>query len=528
MLSTLIEILKKGFEEREGSLRSNSFARALTTFIITNQEVPMGPRILSIMVKGQVPLNIPDYTPNTTRDIRIKDLYINDVRQYSINDDNVDYYTLGFEDGGHPTSCVFHGANGSGKTTIYTALEYMYLGDSDIAKAHGCDDALLYLRSIHRTTVDIDIKANLAEGDVEQRITGSEIPAAFCSECDYYEVTRHWSDKERYFARQLGYEELLSILSSLTTLETLFKLAISYSKNSREIDNLKIDDELDPSLKELKIKKKDKLRSDNRNLSLKYFQNGGEKYLDSLSRFARRIEAFKNTDNSFKELQEVLGFLKKQWSDILSTLANLCAPIVDSVVGQSLEKPYENIQVKAGQDSLIISLFVKPRLADDNATMEEIQPVEYFNTFRLKLFCVALKMALFCCAKKIHSVNMPFVIDDIFDSTDFSNRVRIRRFIRELIKAHDSVLSTSLESSNIILPIQLIFFTQDNIIGENVYHGIADLIYDGDCSKNLNVKYSRLYRPVDADIDGDSTSDIRNKSVGGVDVVAIKIDDCLN
>lgn len=533
MLSALIKILKQGIEGEASPLKGNALALRITEFIIKNEEIPQENRILSMMLKGQVPISLPEFEQISDRDIRIRCLYIKDVRQYCIADDKAECYSLSLESSGVPVSSVLHGANGSGKTTLYASLEYLYLGHSYIAEAHGENpDALYFLRGINKNTNDVEIKANLVRTDIlDNRVEGWEIPAAFCSEYDYFEITRYWDDKENFFAEQLGYEEMINFLDTLQALRRRIDTARAYSNNQDEIDKIKTRLKApDITLKESKDleKRKQTLLIENRRLREEFLHSDGILYFPSISSFVKLIDKNSLTDQMVNDLEKLIGYLKKEWRTVLKELEKSCAPIITMVVGQSLESKYEAIRLTTNGDSLQFSLHVRSKLNDTDS--DEMSPVEYFNTFRLKLFCVALKMGLFCCAKKIHGINMPFIVDDVFDSSDFANRARIRRFMREMFKAHDKALEESPESGKerVRYPLQMIFFTQDNIIGENVYRGISDVIYDGECSEEVGVKYGRLFSPHHANPKEDGDIDYRDYILGGQTVRSINIEDPKN
>lgn len=110
-----------------------------------------------------------------------------------------------------------------------------------------------------------------------------------------------------------------------------------------------------------------------------------------------------------------------------------------------------------------------------------IKPRQYLNTFRFKLFCVAVKIALGCVVKEIYAINYPFIIDDIFDSSDFNNRLQLKQFVESIIKCHDELLKDNKYS------MQLIFFTQDDLIANQINKGLM-------ASKGeQNVKFGRIY-----------------------------------
>lgn len=123
-----------------------------------------------------------------------------------------------------------------------------------------------------------------------------------------------------------------------------------------------------------------------------------------------------------------------------------------------------------------------------------IKPRQYLNTFRFKLFCVAVKIVLGCFVKETYAINYPFVIDDVFDSSDFDSRLRLKQFVEKIVECHDGLLSENKYA------IQFIFFTQDDLIADQINKGLI-------VSKGAsNVKFGRIY-------DYHETEDLDTKSV---------------
>lgn len=114
-------------------------------------------------------------------------------------------------------------------------------------------------------------------------------------------------------------------------------------------------------------------------------------------------------------------------------------------------------------------------------TRIEVNPRSYLNTFRYKLFCVALKLALLCISKEAYNLNFPFVIDDVFDSSDFDSRLRLNDFMKDMFEMHNALLPDDKYA------LQLIFFTQDDLIANQVYKGLI-----GKTEKN-KVKFSQIF-----------------------------------
>lgn len=111
------------------------------------------------------------------------------------------------------------------------------------------------------------------------------------------------------------------------------------------------------------------------------------------------------------------------------------------------------------------------RLNDSNLTIEAVidvpganstEPRKFLNTFRFKMFCFLFKFSLLCCVKKHHRVNFPFIVDDVFDASDFDNRNLIGNLFEDLYIIHNDITNFEKE------PFQLIFFTQDNLIANSI------------------------------------------------------------
>lgn len=115
-----------------------------------------------------------------------------------------------------------------------------------------------------------------------------------------------------------------------------------------------------------------------------------------------------------------------------------------------------------------------------------VKPRQYLNTFKFKLFCVAIKIALGCVVKETYDINYPFIIDDVFDSSDFDSRLQLKQFVENIIKCHDELLKYNKYA------MQLLFFTQDDLIANQLYKGLI-------ASKGeKNVKIGRIYDYHDA------------------------------
>ncbi|MBD9177566.1 MAG: hypothetical protein EGP82_00035 [Odoribacter splanchnicus] len=92
---------------------------------------------------------------------------------------------------------------------------------------------------------------------------------------------------------------------------------------------------------------------------------------------------------------------------------------------------------------------------------ECFSPRKYYNTFRFKLFCMSLKAALAFCAQRLHHVNTPLILDDVFYASDFDNRILVKNFFMQLYRMHFELLDVK-------YPLQIICFTHDELIFESL------------------------------------------------------------
>lgn len=87
-------------------------------------------------------------------------------------------------------------------------------------------------------------------------------------------------------------------------------------------------------------------------------------------------------------------------------------------------------------------------------------PYEYFNSFRFKLFCISLKIALAISWMQTNKTIVPFVIDDVFNANDFMNGLKLERFVQKIYSWYKKLITE--DGCNI--PFQLIMLTHDDMM----------------------------------------------------------------
>ena len=199
------------------------------------------------------------------KDFRIKSLSLSNFRTYPKQKGKA--YGLSFcnkeqKDEDMPCSLFLVGKNGTGKSTIFDALELIYAGKVSNAQVRGIkkqEDLLKYLTygfetipSITRSEVKLGIKFADAKADEENLslddISAYGVPALCCSDWDIEVLSKiedesdnrfkqsGMSDMQKFVAEQLGYEDYIALKDRL---ETIQKHILEEQYNISNVQKLK-------------------------------------------------------------------------------------------------------------------------------------------------------------------------------------------------------------------------------------------------------------------------------------------------
>lgn len=84
-------------------------------------------------------------------------------------------------------------------------------------------------------------------------------------------------------------------------------------------------------------------------------------------------------------------------------------------------------------------------------------PAWYLNSFRFKLYAIALKLSLAFWYMRKNKRILPIAIDDVFNANDFENSIHLQQFVHRIYEVyHDKVCQS--------IPLQVIMLTHDEII----------------------------------------------------------------
>lgn len=233
-------------------------------------------------------------------------------------------------------------------------------------------------------------------------------------------------------------------------------------------------------------------------LKLEYERN--ENKINIKKRTLHELESICSILGIDEHQEEIFSQAYKSLSDEYTKYINELTHYGETVF-KYLFKPFfgqdiSDVRLKSESDGKSLRVVLMAVNPLNRNTIGEVSPRKYLNTFRFKLYCVALKVSLCICCSKLYGIEFPLVIDDVFDSSDFNNRERIRDFIRHLFQSYSELLPGK-------HPLQLLFFTQDDVIGDSVFRGIQDAGLDE------NIRYSRIFNFYEAE-DKEWKSEILN------------------
>lgn len=238
-----------------------------------------------------------------------------------------------------------------------------------------------------------------------------------------------------------------------------------------------------------------KLKYENQNLDLQIKKNRS-----IIERISQVIEILDSEIIIFNELVSEISQLYNVLSyEVNNIIINSIKPIKDTIEeilsnyvktnNSEIELDFKiDIENKLGKDGLLRKFITARIIHISKNTGEEsnITPDKFFNTFRYRLFSTMVSLSLAIANRMNNNVNLPFVIDDIFYSSDYTHRVEFEVFFEKIISIFK--LYDNLEN------IQFILFTHDEVIFESIVNTLLDKseIYN----KTI---FAKLYPPNDLD-----------------------------
>ena len=492
-------------------------------------------------------------------DKRIRAIKFYNFRSFPAPKETESPLGIRFTKGNEPCSLFLVGGNGTGKSTIYSALEYHYTGFCSHSTEMVCniEDYLTFGFGRIATIKQKDVHLLVERQDSVKTEDGysffdqtfnSLLPicptSAFCSDYDVEQIRQNGEELYDYILRLLGYgrfekikeyierlkknigeikksfNEKTEIISSadfsivinnfLNTIkdeETDIKeceLYINQDEIKKEIEGT-VKHQPAPSLfsQQWKIVKKSRnsaahmsptgmivkndtpndLEYENQIKSLAVMYSELRKIFDSKSDMSKSkidetnllLTLIENITNRKRELEsKEIHFLvdKENTIDerlrILEKINTTIQDIQHRIVlqfTQSFQDEISDVLKEFSADNEIYQVVATSNTFGINIQVPKeggfpTNPYEYFNSFRFKLFCISLKIALAISWMRNNKTIVPFVIDDVFNANDFMNGLKLERFVQKIYSWYEKLITE--DGCNI--PFQLIMLTHDDMM----------------------------------------------------------------
>ena len=448
-------------------------------------------------------VSVPNPEKIEDRDQLFKEVRIKGIKKFPANDL---FYRLDFTNQSlNPVSCVIMGVNGAGKSSFFGALELVGMRMMNTAKLRGMSP-WNYITNLFASEEEVEIILKTSYNTVlynSKSKDDSYVPQAFyISEWDIREL-EPLEDFGEFIYEQLGlknFNELISLLEKTKkiideNLESKKKLDSDIDKIKKDLSNLS--DYLS------NIEKNKKYREPNAKIKkiIKNHNSDDPSALNCLKKLERDLaknEKELNENEIYVAMGKIADIekvkdlivplideLKKRFNERISQwMRDYINPVLKELLKDYIEEDNLKLEIsyipssrkiavkltKPAEDTLIETPNIQsPDGGQQISSVGNTNPRAYFNTFRFKMFAVSLKIACACCAKFIYKRNLPIIIDDVFNSSDFGNRLKMGHYIKRIHAAYHTV------DSLLNMPLQIIFFTQDDIIATSVFHGLEDV-----------------------------------------------------
>lgn len=513
-------------------------------------------------------------------DYRIKKLRMANFRKYpELASDSS--YGIDFTKENKPVSLYLVGRNGTGKSSIYAALEYAYIGRVSAKLERGLTNEAYEQYGFGQVdgtdgVVKVDTPDLCWEVYVSKPMVNLTIPETmFCSGSDV-RVLLIEKDITNYFLRQIGEGEILDLENELNTFYsylcdsssylvgkryepveenltlqlliqyyTNVKIKTSYNKlwsvlkalvndwdllkNEKDSALIPIDrEQYQKDVNELEKIVNDRAQGvvlreiysqfryhlKDSGLTAVFPEELKEapslvEYAKSVSKALETIDLLITKEISFedirkyieqsyenKKLAEIMAFEQKnQYDDFVSDVYAIIKGIEEykkdmvqtasellafcNEILNDVSPTEDRIELKVQDGKIFAEIMTTTNTGDKFSS----KPYQYYNTFRFRLYTVALKLASAIAYMKKEDCYFPIVLDDMFTASDYDNSNNLQNFVCKLYKTAEKYIPGKL---------QLIILTHDGVIQQAFENG-SSFIEDGGRLRQIPYISARLF-----------------------------------
>lgn len=163
-------------------------------------------------------------------------------------------------------------------------------------------------------------------------------------------------------------------------------------------------------------------------------------YIDSLEKLYNAL-----LQNYQKDEKAMLDVCEKTIATLLNRFTHL---------GDIPAEGNEQIKIIA-TESEIRSVITNEKIFGHNGTTS---PELFYNSFRYKLYCISVKVALAFMSMELFGFNAPLIFDDVFTASDFDNSIHIDDFFEIVFNTYED-LGIGKQKD-----LQIILFTHDEVV----------------------------------------------------------------
>lgn len=485
-------------------------------------------------VEAELKINEERYSE---KDLRFHFMYLRDFRGIGCWKNDVCYGLNFCGYSNKPVSCVLLGTNGIGKSSFFNGIEKCIRGNTAACEKR-CQNEKWFYKNIRSTTDSwyISIKTGSETYNVDSvnekkglifNDIGRTAEPFFISESSIAIFEVKGESVVNYLRKKFGLIPLIDIEIILSFAEK--ELLSQFRAQTNVRDSKK-------SEQNNLTNKKDNLKSEMvvLNNELKKLKSELDKY-NNQKRFSgmknyfdQTLIVIKEKENKIKEKENKIKKIDEEIEEIENEIKKIDEEIKKKDINNNALNEYHNVIEKKIRDEYniilsqtkdIMSKLFEDYLEKDEIWNEEKALVEIFkvankgsniriflNNFRFKMFLVCLNIAIAFETMRSTGINFPIVFDDVFDSSDFPNRKKTEDFFRKIFKMHDEIDGIKDK------PLQIIFFTQDEVIAESIYRGIT---YD----KKNHAILGRLFKTNELNENETILEDGNNKFVNMYDTI---------
>lgn len=230
---------------------------------------------------------------------------------------------------------------------------------------------------------------------------------------------------------------------------------------------------------------------------------------DSVQKEIERLSVvLKSIEDMKLDLKVFCKVLDARVNDLTVSSFELIRESVESILKEYMlgDGAYLKLSISEVQDSSDSNLIYKTIVAEvqslENGKLNVVAPAVFYNTFRYRLFSLMVCLSVVLVTRRRSKINLPLVLDDIFNSSDYASKSTFRGFLVKLLSIF--------RKFNGDMPLQFILLTHDELIFDCAIDAISEfdhLARDKSESKHIywqssiqsQTVFARLFAPQECD-----------------------------